>query len=75
MNTIYVIAGTGILFLILTWIAIIDIAMREFPSKPVQMGWGIAVALVPFLGCAAYLIFGVRQGTRKSKLQTPENNV
>ncbi|QTA81821.1 Phospholipase_D-nuclease N-terminal domain-containing protein [Desulfonema limicola] len=69
------IAGTGIFFLLLTWIAIIDIAMRDFTSKPVQIGWGIAVALIPGIGCIAYFIFGIRQGKRRQKLQSPENSV
>ena len=75
MNTIYFVAGTGILFLLLTWIAIIDIATKEFSSKPVQAGWGIVVALIPGIGCIAYFIFGIRKGKRKKKLQAPENNV
>ncbi len=64
METVLFVVGAGLLFLLLTWWAIVDIAMRQFPSQQVKIGWGIAVALIPFAGCLAYFIFGTRMGTR-----------
>jgi len=67
METVIVVMGAGLVFLILTWWAIVDIALRQFPSQPIKIGWGIAVALIPFAGCLAYFIFGTRMGKRREK--------
>lgn len=65
LTSVYMIIGGGIVFLLLTWWAIVDIALRDFPSQPLKVGWAIAVALVPFAGCLAYFIFGRRMGKRR----------
>ena len=75
MSTIYIVAGTGLAFLLLTWLAIIDIAAKDFSSQPVKVGWGIAVALVPFIGCMAYFAFGARKGRKPGNFKESENNV
>ncbi|MGE0086292.1 MAG: PLD nuclease N-terminal domain-containing protein [Desulfococcaceae bacterium] len=67
METVLFVAGAGLLFLLLTWWAIVDIALREFPSQKVKIGWGIAVALIPFAGCLVYFIFGTRMGKRRKE--------
>ena len=74
-NTLVIILGAGVLFLIITWVAIIDIATKDFGSQPVKIGWGIFVALVPFIGCIAYFIFGYKKGKRGTKKEEMENNV
>lgn len=67
METVFVVVGAGLVFLILTWWAIVDIALRQFPSQQIKIGWGIAVALIPFAGCLTYFIFGTRMGERRKK--------
>lgn len=67
METVLFVVGAGLLFLLLTWWAIVDIALRQFRSQKIKIGWGIAVALIPFAGCLAYFIFGTRMGKRQEK--------
>ncbi|GBC60720.1 hypothetical protein DENIS_1679 [Desulfonema ishimotonii] len=67
MHTITVMAVIGLVFLLVTWMAVIDIATKEFSSQGVRIGWGITVALVPFIGCLLYFLFGFRKGVRKEK--------
>lgn len=61
----------GLVFWLMTCWAIIDIARKDFGAIEKKAAWGFA-ALVPFFGVLAYLIFGYRKGTPKSKLN-PES--
>jgi len=65
MTKIITIISVGLFFLILTWWAIFDIAYKNFGSFEKKLIWAF-VALIPFLGCIIYLIFGYRQGKPKS---------
>jgi hypothetical protein len=66
MNTFTLILGIGLIFLLLTWLAIIDLAAKEFSSQRVKVAWGLAVAMIPFIGCLAYFAIGSRQGKQVS---------
>ncbi len=55
--------GVGALFLVMTFIAILDIAAKDFGSMGKKLVWGF-IALIPFIGCIAYFAFGFRKGKR-----------
>ena len=63
MNTVMVILGITIPFVLLTLWGIIDAARREFGSFGKKAAW-IITAAVPFVGWLVYLIFGLRKGKR-----------
>ena len=54
-------------FWIMTCIAIVDIARKDFDGIEKKAVWGF-VALVPFIGVVVYFIFGARKGKRKPAL-------
>jgi hypothetical protein len=64
MSTGMVVVLTGIVFFLLTCVAILDIARKDFGSLQVKVLWGIVVALVPFIGVVVYFLFGFRKGKR-----------
>lgn len=68
-----IIIGAGIVFLLLTWWAVIDISKKNFGSTAAKAIWGVT-ALVPFLGPVIYFAIGYRKG-KKIQLETPENSV
>jgi len=49
-----------------TFWAIVDVAYREFGSIRKKVLWGAFVVFVPCMGGIIYLIFGRRQGRKKS---------
>ncbi|MBW1989823.1 MAG: PLDc_N domain-containing protein [Deltaproteobacteria bacterium] len=61
----WTVIGAGVLFLLLTWAAILDLAFRDFGSMARKAAWGFCV-FVPFFGPLVYFAFGMRQGTRAS---------
>lgn len=65
METMMVWSGIGLLFLTVTWLAVFDIAFKEFPTKAHKWIWGVAVCLLPFVGCIAYFAVGFWTGKRK----------
>jgi len=65
MDTVTFVVAVGALFFLLTCWAIIDIAQKDFGSLAKQATWGF-IALIPFIGCLIYFIFGYRKGTKKS---------
>lgn len=67
MNTNLIIVLGGALFWILTCIAIVDVARKDFGGIEKKAIWGF-VALVPFIGVVIYFLFGARKGTRKKDL-------
>jgi len=64
MTNILLIISMGLFFLMLTWWAIFDVAYKDFGSFEKKLVWGF-VAIIPFIGCIIYLLFGYRQGTKK----------
>lgn len=51
----------GLAFLLLTWWAILDVARKDFGEFHYKVIWGF-IALVPFIGCIIYFLFGYRKG-------------
>lgn len=66
LHTIMIWAGIGLIFFILTNIAFIDVAGKDFGSLPKKAAWAL-VALIPFLGFIIYFVFGARKGVKKAK--------
>ncbi len=64
MNIAYIIIGAGILFLLLTWLAFLDIAHKDFSSIGIKALWGFIV-FIPFIGVTLYFIFGYRKGKKR----------
>lgn len=64
MSTGMIIVLTGVAFFLLTCMAILDIARKDFGSMEVKALWVFIVALVPFLGVLVYLVFGRTRGKR-----------
>jgi len=64
MSTGMIIILAGVAFFLLTCLAILDIARKDFGSIQMKAVWAIIVALFPFLGVAVYLLFGFRKGKR-----------
>jgi len=57
-----IIAG-GIVFLLLTWWAVIDISKKDFGSIITKALWGFT-AMIPFLGPLIYFAIGYRKGKK-----------
>jgi len=55
----------GFAFYILTVLAIVDVALKDFGSIGKKALWGV-IAFIPFIGWLIYLIFGFRKGKRSS---------
>lgn len=55
---------TGVLFYVLTCLAIFDIVRKDFGGIHYKALWGF-IALIPFLGPPIYFIIGYRKGTPK----------
>ncbi|MBW1746374.1 MAG: PLDc N-terminal domain-containing protein, partial [Deltaproteobacteria bacterium] len=47
-------------------LAIFDIAKKDFGKLAYKFIWGI-IALIPFIGCIIYFVFGYRKGKRIEK--------
>lgn len=70
MSTGMVVVLTGAGFFILTCLAILDIARKDFGSIQMKALWAFVVAMVPFIGVAVYFLFGYRKG-RRSTAEVP----
>lgn len=68
-TTIYIILGAGALFFLLSVLAIIDIARREWSEGYMQALWIVVVSMVPFLGCLLYFALGRSRGTPKKQME------
>jgi uncharacterized membrane protein YhaH (DUF805 family) len=55
----------AVVFYILTVLAVIDIARKEFGSTGKKALWAV-IALIPFIGWLIYLVFGFRKGKKPS---------
>jgi uncharacterized membrane protein YhaH (DUF805 family) len=65
MNSTLMIVLSGILFWLLTCVAVIDIARKDFGGIEKKAAWGF-VSLVPFLGPIIYFAVGFKKGKPKS---------
>jgi hypothetical protein len=59
---------TGVAFWLLTCIAVVDVARKDFGGIEKKAAWGFT-ALVPFIGVIIYFLFGYKKGTPKTKKQ------
>lgn len=59
---------TGVAFWLLTCIAVVDVARKDFGGIEKKAAWGFT-ALVPFIGVIIYFLFGCKKGTPKTKKQ------
>ncbi len=62
MDTTITILITGTVFFLLSCIAILDAARKDFGGIEKKAAWMLFVGLVPFIGCIIYFIFGARRG-------------
>lgn len=61
MATIKFFIIAGLLFYLLTCIALLDISRKDFGSFGKKVQW-IMVAMIPFVGFIIYFVFGFRKG-------------
>lgn len=64
MSTGMFVVLTGVVFFLLTCLAILDIARKDFGSIQMKALWGFLVAMVPFIGVVVYFLLGARKGKR-----------
>ena len=64
MSTGMFVVLTGVLFFLITCVAILDIARKDFGSIQMKALWAFVVAMVPFIGVVIYFLFGFRKGKR-----------
>ncbi len=57
---------TGVAFWLLTCIAVVDIARKDFGAIEKKAAWGFA-ALIPFIGPIIYFVFGFKKGAPKAR--------
>ena len=62
MSTGMIIVLTGVVFFLMTCVALLDIARKDFGSIEMKALWAFIVALVPFIGVLVYLIIGRTKG-------------
>ena len=63
MSTGMIIVLTGVAFFLMTCVAILDIARKDFGSIQVKALWAFLVAMVPFIGVLIYILFGRTRGS------------
>lgn len=66
MTLTQIIIGIGLFFYILTCVAIIDIAHKDFGNIGKKAMWGF-IALIPFVGCILYFLIGFRKGVKQTR--------
>jgi len=64
MSTGMFVVLTGVVFFVLTCVAILDIARKDFGSIQMKVLWGFVVAMIPFIGVLIYFLVGFRKGKR-----------
>ena len=62
MSTGMIIVLTGIAFFLMTCVALLDIARKDFGSIEMKALWAFIVALVPFIGVLVYIFIGRTKG-------------
>ena len=60
----------GVLFYVLTCLAIFDIVRKDFGGVHLKALWAF-IALIPFLGPPIYFIVGYRKGVPKQSAASP----
>lgn len=65
MDPFTLIVATGTFFYLLTCLAFVDIARKDFGSLGKKAMWGV-IAFIPFVGVVIYLLFGYRQGKKQA---------
>jgi uncharacterized membrane protein YhaH (DUF805 family) len=65
MSSTLMIIVSGVLFWLLTCVAVVDIARKDFGGIEKKAAWGFA-ALVPFIGPIVYFVLGCKKGTPKA---------
>ena len=73
MSTTEIVIGVGVFFLILTWLAVFDVARKDFGTTTKKILWGV-VALIPFLGPVIYFIVGFRIGKKPAESDSTKSN-
>ena len=63
MNVTVSVIIIGILFYILTCLALFDIIKKDFGKLYKKILWG-GITLIPFIGCIIYFILGSRKGKK-----------
>jgi uncharacterized membrane protein YhaH (DUF805 family) len=66
MSSTLMIIFSGVLFWLLTCLAVVDIARKDFGAIEKKAAWGFT-ALVPFVGPIVYFVFGIKKGKPKAK--------
>jgi heme/copper-type cytochrome/quinol oxidase subunit 2 len=64
MSTGMIIVFIGAAFFLLTCVALLDIARKDFGGIQFKAIWAFVVALLPFVGVVVYFLFGFRKGKR-----------
>jgi hypothetical protein len=64
MSTSMIIVLTGVAFFLMTCVAILDIARKDYGSIEMKALWVFIVALVPFIGVLVYIVIGRNKGKR-----------
>lgn len=68
LETITVVLTICIPFFLLTVLAIVDVARKDFGTIKEKALWGV-IASVPFIGFLIYLILGFRKGKKPVKAE------
>ena len=68
LATILVWIKISLFFYLLTVLAIIDIARKDFGSMGKKALWCF-IAVVPFIGWLVYLLFGFRKGKKQEDVE------
>ena len=63
MSSTLMIIFSGVLFWLLTCLAVVDIARKDFGAIEKKAAWGFA-SLVPFIGPIVYFAIGRKKGKR-----------
>jgi hypothetical protein len=64
MSTGMIIVLIGVFFFLMTCVALLDIARKDFGSLEMKALWAFIVAIVPFIGVLVYIFIGRTKGTR-----------
>ena len=66
-STMMIISG-GLLFWLITCVAVIDVARKDFGAIEKKAIWGFT-SLIPFIGPILYFAAGFKKGTPKARLR------
>lgn len=75
MDITTIVLGLGVLFVSITFYALIDIAKKEFGSMEMKAFWVFTTALIPFIGVVIYFLFGYKKGKQPNPAEdiSPKN--